>query len=297
MTEDVRFRPDALDLSQPSGDVGAALATLRHQKGITGEALGLLVGFSQAKISKIERGALRASPKDAEKIAAALDASADLVAKLVEWAEQAYGDGANRRAPTRRGTASQQEVFAEEGTAAHVREFQPIAVPGLLQISEYARRVINGYHAIMTTDPSALWAETATMVSLRIQRQERLYDPSKTFEFLLMEAVLANRFASPGSMLAQVDRIEQVSRLPNVTIRIVPQTAELGLPPLHGFQLFDDDMVITEAVDSTIFRDRRSVEFYTHFYNAYVERTVTDLTPILEHYKALYASLALPKDD
>ncbi|ONH26219.1 hypothetical protein [Pseudofrankia asymbiotica] len=72
---------------------------------------------------------------------------------------------------------------------------------------------------------------------------------------MLIRAGAYGRFASPGSRLAQVDRIEWASRLPNGTIRIVPRTVELGLPPLHGFQLFDDDMVIAEAVDSTIFAD------------------------------------------
>ena len=54
--------------------------------------------------------------------------------------------------------------------------------------------------------------------------------------------------------------------------------------------------MITRAVDSTIFLDRRSVEFYTHSYKAYTESAESDLSPILGHYKVLYASLAVPKD-
>jgi hypothetical protein len=171
-----------------------------------------------------------------------------------------------------------------------------MAVPGLLQTGEYARRLINGYRAIMVADPGELWAETAAAISLRARRQERLYDLNKTFEFTIMESVLANRLAPPGYMHGQVERLEQAAALPNVTIRIVPQTADLELPPLHGFMIFDTDAVMTETLDAMIFRDRRTIDFYTHFFDAYAEHTVAELEPILQQYKMMYASMALTKE-
>jgi len=297
MAEEAGFHADTGDLRQAPGDVGAALSALRHQKGVTGKALGALVGFSQAKISKVERGALRASPRDVRKIATALDAPADLVAQLVEWAEQAQGDTtARRRGFAARANASQQDVSAQEARATTIWEFEPTVVPGLLQTSEYARSVINGYRLATVTDLSTRWAETAALVSVRTQRQERLYDLSKTFDFMIMESVLGNRLAPPETMLGQVKRIEQVARHPNITIRIVPQTATLELPPLHGFAILDDDLVITESVDATLYRDRRSLDFYRYFFKAYVHHSVTDLDSIIERYKATYASLILPAD-
>lgn len=297
--EDTRDWSVGIDdqLSSPTAtEVGSALLALRRERGITGAALGELVGFSQAKISKIERGALRPSPGDVERISLALDASREIVADLVRQAIRLRSEGVRPRLP-RRGSAGQQDLYDVEGRAGLIRVFEPLAVPGLLQISEYARRVIQARHALNLQGGAGTRSpETAAMVSLRARRQERLYDDTKTFEFLLMEPVLANRFAPPGYMLAQVDRIEQVSRLPNVTVRIVPMTAYLGLPPPHGFSIFDDRVVVTETTDSMISRDYGSVDFYSHLFDEYAERSAAQLDPIFDDYRTQYASLALPKE-
>ena len=151
-----------------------------------------------------------------------------------------------------------------------------------MQISEYTRRVINAFHAVDIGDHQSKWADTAAMVTQRLQRQERLYDTTKTFEFILMENLLNNLYVTPGYMLAQVDRIEQIASLPNVTVWVVPTEAQLGMPPSHGFMIFDDDVVVTESLDATVYQDRRSVDFYTHFFDSYLEIANGDLFGILE---------------
>src|SRR5690348_4989278 len=70
--------------------VGLALARLRRNGGLTGQKLGQRVGMSQAKISKIETGAVVATPADVELLARALGASNIEVRRLVEQAEQVY---------------------------------------------------------------------------------------------------------------------------------------------------------------------------------------------------------------
>ncbi|MBX6391288.1 MAG: helix-turn-helix domain-containing protein, partial [Frankia sp.] len=283
-----------------AAQLGSRLGALRRSRGMTGEKLAGLVHVSQGKISKIERGVLRPSPGDVERIAVALGASDELVASLVREAEQIQprGGGGRRRAqPSPQGPLLQQDYYLAEGRATLIRSFEPVGVPGLLQISEYTRRMLNAYYAVTGDDPRAHWKDTAEMVSLRTQRQERLYDTSKTFVFVMMEAVLANRFASPGYMLAQVDRIEQASALPNVTIHIVSMDTELRYLPPHGFVLFDHDVVFTESIDAMVHYDRRSVDFYTRFFESYLEIAEVDIGPILEKYKAIYAGLAMPRGD
>ncbi|WP_007516536.1 helix-turn-helix domain-containing protein [Pseudofrankia saprophytica] len=301
MTDEVGFGPSLS--AEPSSssaplaeELGRALHGLRRRKGMTGEALGQAVGVSQAKISKIERGVLKPSLLDVEKIVLALDGSKDELHEFVALATQVQTAGARPRGP-RRGPANQHDYAEAEGRAQLIRNFEPIAIPGLMQISEYTRRVINAFHAVDIGEDQSKWADTAAMVTLRAQRQERLYDRAKTFEFIIMESVLSNRFVTPGYMLAQVDRIEQVAKLPNVTVRVVPATAQLGIPPIHGFHLFDDDMVITESLDATVSQDRRSVDFYTHFFESYREIADADLTDVLERHKHMYAALALPRLD
>jgi transcriptional regulator with XRE-family HTH domain len=275
-------------------ELGRALASLRKNKGMTGEALGRAIGASQAKISKIERGVLRPSPLDVERIVLALDGTKDILVGLVEQATQLQASSARARVP-RRGPINQQDYADAEGRATLIRNLEPVAVPGLMQISEYTRRVINAYHAIDIGDHQPRWADTAAMVTQRAQRQERLYDPSRTFEFILLENVLNNMYVTPGYMLAQVDRIEQIATLPNVTVRVVPSNAQLGLPPSHGFMILDEDLVVTETIDATVYQDRRSVEFYINFFESYLEIANADLNEVLERYKARYAGMAMPR--
>ncbi|WP_045876678.1 helix-turn-helix transcriptional regulator [Pseudofrankia sp. DC12] len=277
-----------------AGELGRALAGLRKRKGMTGEELGRAIGASQAKISKIERGVLRPSPLDVEKIVLALDGSKDALHELVGQATELQSLSSRPRLP-RRGPVNQQDYADLEGRATLVRDFEPITVPGLMQISEYTRRVINAFHAVDIGDHESKWAETAAKVTQRLQRQERLYDTNKTFEFILLENLLNNMYVTPGYMLAQVDRIEQIAKLSNVTVRVVPMTAQLGLPPSHGFMIFDDDVVVTESLDATVYQDRRSVEFYTHFFESYRELATADLEEVLERYKMRYADMARPK--
>ncbi|WP_018506256.1 helix-turn-helix domain-containing protein [Parafrankia discariae] len=277
--------------------MGIVLARLRGERRLTGERLGALVHMSQAKISKIERGVVRPSPVDVERIAVALDAPRALVASLVDQASADQGIGGATRGPARRGTFGQHDFFAEEARAHRIRIMEPILIPGLLQVGEYTRRVISEYFSLTHGDAESKSAETAATVSLRARRQELLYDLSRKFEFVIFETVFRNRFAAPGAMLDQVDRVEAVAQLSNVTVKVVPDTADLGYPPMQGFTILDDNVVLAESMDATILRDRKSVDFYTRFFDQYAGRGVDDLETILTRYKTLYADLARPKGD
>jgi transcriptional regulator with XRE-family HTH domain len=295
-TPEADMPSDAMSREQ----LGTLLAGLRKERRLSGERLGGLVGMSQGKISKLERGVLRPSPEDVERIVRALDrqlpVGIELERDLVEKARRLRTSGPQRRSdPVGRGAPRQQDYLDAESNAVLIRNFEPIAVPGLLQIDQYTRRLVNAFHAVTVGDDKAHWPHTAATVALRAQRQKLLYDTSKTFQFVLMESVLSNLFATPGVMLAQVDRIEQASMLDNVTIRIVRNFTELPYAPVLGISLFDDQLVITEALDATIWYDERTIGNYAKFFETYFERADGDLGPILEVYKAIYADLARPK--
>jgi transcriptional regulator with XRE-family HTH domain len=298
VTDDVDIVP-SLSVEPSSSslgeELGRALASLRKNKGMTGEALGKAIGASQAKISKIERGVLRPSPLDVERIVLALDGSKDALHALVEQATVLQTSSTRPRV-LRRGPINQQDYADVEGRATLIRNLEPVAVPGLMQISEYTRRLINAYHAVDIGEHQPRWADTAAMVTQRTQRQERLYDLSRTFEFVLLENVLNNMYVTPGYMLAQIDRIEQIAALPNVTVRVVSMDAQLGLPPSHGFMILDEDLVVTETIDATVYQDRRSVEFYINFFESYREIADADLGEVLERCKSRYAGMAMPRD-
>lgn len=285
---------------QSAADIGRILGSLRRGRGLTGGDLGARVGMSQAKISKLERGQLRQSPADVERIGRALEMPENMLREVVGCAERLHSAAVVARRGSRRraGAIGQQDYFTEEGRAGLLRSFEPVAVPGLLQISEYARRVVNGYFSLQYAQDASeqeWYADTAATISLRAQRQERLYDSHRTFDFVMMESVLSNRFAPPASMLAQIDRIEKVAELSNVTVRLVPTGAELTFPPAQGFTLIDDRVVILESIEATIVRDRRTVDFYRRAHDYFVQNSETDLGRMVGGYKAMYADLARPR--
>src|SRR5687767_9161149 len=81
----VRAVDDHPPASSPDTDtepVGAALARLRRDKGLSGRQLGDLVGLSQASVSRIETGATAPDPALIGRLAAALDAPPDVVRSL-----------------------------------------------------------------------------------------------------------------------------------------------------------------------------------------------------------------------
>ncbi len=291
-------------------EIGAILADLRRRQGTTAETLGSVVGMSQPKISKIERGVSRPKPEDVHRLATALNAPPEMVAELVEKARQLppvvrRGQPRPPRAPTPamredsvEGVVGQHQYFDEEGMARHIQNLEATIVPGLLQTSEYTRQLVNSYHAFSEGGSSQpMWQRTAATVALRAQRQQRLYDTKKTFIFVIMESVILNRVGTPGNMLAQVDRIEAAAELPNVTILIVPTTAQINHPPLHGFTILDGATVLTEALDTVRHHDPSTLRFYQRSFEHYASLGDARLDLLLERYKRLYADQARPREE
>jgi transcriptional regulator with XRE-family HTH domain len=288
-----------------ANELGRKIGRLRRERRLTGHELGGQVEMSQAKISRIETGAVVPTPAELKRLATALEAAPDVIADLFSTADALRSSALGRRSPQRGalgqrgqppgGMLGQQEYSVEEVKARQIRSFEPIVVPGLLQIGEYTWRILHGYLEAALGSSEDRRAEIAAIVTLRTKRQELLYSPDKTFEFVIMESVLRNRFTAPGYMLAQIERLEGAATLPNVTIRVVSDLAELVFPPVTGFTLLDDEVVVTESMHAQWSRDRKSVDFYRRLFDAYVASRETDLAPILQRYKVRYADLARPQ--
>src|SRR2546430_11494846 len=119
--------------------VGRILARMRTAKNLTGKQLAVLVGMSQPKISRLERGIGAADPEDVARIARALGADEPEVLRLVEIVERSQA-GVSDWLPNPDRLASRQITVARSEAESHTfRVFQPAVIPGPLQTSEYAR--------------------------------------------------------------------------------------------------------------------------------------------------------------
>lgn len=137
-------------------------------------------------------------------------------------------------------TQHQRELGELEQEARGIVVFQPTMIPGILQVADYARRVMS------QGNPSAQ-ADIAQAVRERLERQDILYDQNKHFEFLLTETALRWRPGPAELMRAQFDRVISVASLPNVSLGILMLDQEAPDAFLHPFVLFelDDDALVT----------------------------------------------------
>ena len=136
------------------------------------------------------------------------------------------------------------EAFAEymalEQIAAGVRTFESMLVPGLLQTADYGRAMAVGN----AWDWTAVEGEGADMeikINVRLARQQRLYAaPPMSLHAIIDENVIRRGIGGAEVMAAQLRHIEEVSRLPNVVIQIVPisRGAYPGLESA-GFSILD----------------------------------------------------------
>jgi hypothetical protein len=116
-------------------------------------------------------------------------------------------------------TLNRYDVFIGlEQTATVLSEFQPVWIPGLLQTGTYVD-AMTGWGSHLSAE------ERATEVQLRMQRQDRLTGAdAPEVSFLLDESILYRPIGGLAAFVDQLQHLIDMSRLPNVSIRVVPQS-------------------------------------------------------------------------
>ncbi|MYV92099.1 helix-turn-helix domain-containing protein [Streptomyces sp. SID1034] len=237
--------------------IGAALRTLRDAAGLTGDAVARRAVMSAGKLSKIENGKVLPSVQDVDLILTALEVSGEakegfLAAARAQVTEETAWRLLRRTGPWKH----QRAIRAVEAGTTELRLFQGQLVPGLLQTPEYAAAVF--------ALPPALPRETlARTVAARMERQAVLHEPDRSFVFLICEHVLRWLISEPTVMALQLDRIIAVSRLPNVSLGVVPMGRRMPDFPMTCFSLHDDRLVIVETFHAEVTtRDPKDVLLY-----------------------------------
>ncbi|MFD7885401.1 helix-turn-helix domain-containing protein [Streptomyces bauhiniae] len=243
--------------------LGAALRALRQASGKEAKAVARGALMSPSKLSKIENAKLAPSAADVERILVSIGVSDEIKVEYTEAARTAGTETTEWRLLKRVGVhKGQQEVKALEAQMSTLRMFQPALVPGLLQIPEYIRAVLQRHD---------LSAETlARTISGRLERQAIVYDGSKSLRFIITEPVLRWRIVPPPVMAAQLDRIASISRLANVDIRVVPLNVRQHDMANHSFAIRDNRMVTVETVHAEVLvTDPRDVDVYVRKFNGF----------------------------
>ncbi|GLY07737.1 MULTISPECIES: helix-turn-helix transcriptional regulator [Actinoplanes] len=270
--------------------VGAALARWRKRKDLSGQALGAMVGISQAKISRLENSVSTPDPQDVRRIAEAMELPDDEIERLVALADRSSEQLVDWHS-TEPGLPERQQYLRHlESSTREVRIFQPAVVVGLLQTSEYARAILTALRTELADDQIADSEQTVSAaVTARMERSQVLYDPHREFRFIMAEAVLTNQVCEPADMLAQIERLRKLAELPNIDIRFVPQDAVWSVAPFHGFELMGDRQVFVDLFNtSLVSRGRRTVRHYQRVFESFESVAETDIGPVLDAHQKRY---------
>ena len=149
-------------------------------------------------------------------------------------------------------------AYEAEATALYV--FQHSLIPGLLQTPAYAR-------AVLATRPNTTEDELDNLVAARLARQAILTrddPPAPLLWALIDEGALHRPVALAEVMHDQLMDLVRMSRLPNVTIQVVPYSAGGHTGLLGAFVIADIDsspgiVFVEDIADGRVFEDPGAV--------------------------------------
>jgi transcriptional regulator with XRE-family HTH domain len=234
------------------------LRRLRSQAGLTQRQVADSLYWSPSKMIRIEQGTVRITPTDLQALLGLYGISdPTVVAELIMMARE------SKKLPFAeyRDIISAEAVkyFQYEANASIVRQVTPILVPGLLQIEEYTRALLEAYGT--STD------RVDRIVESRKERQE-LFERSDRLEafFILDEAVLRRAVGGPKVMGRQIDHLVEMSRRSEVSIQVLPFTvgahSAMKGPFVHLEFPEDNDpdvIFVENTLGDTLFRDDEEI--------------------------------------
>jgi transcriptional regulator with XRE-family HTH domain len=199
--------------------LAAELRRLREHANLTGDQVAEHMKWSASKVSRLENAHTPPRPAELKKLLA-LYGFADRATDLLELAQEAETGNAWWEKYSQSLSPEYAALIGMEVEATAEMSWAPLIVPGLLQTSDYAREVTNGFvEGIAPVSPR----ETIRRVEARLKRQEVLTrDNPLEFSAVLDQSVLARRFGNQNVMYDQVERLLKLSERANITLRILP---------------------------------------------------------------------------
>jgi transcriptional regulator with XRE-family HTH domain len=225
-------------------DVAERLRELMLDAGLQGRELAAACGWHPSKTSRIISATT--APADADirawcRACGSDDQADDLIAKS-RAADSMYLEW--RRMESTGLRAAQESVRPLYERTQRFRVYSSWLLPGLLQTQEYTTAILSAIR-----DRRGLVDDVVAAVEERMARQHILTEGNHRFAFLVEESVLRNGLAGPEVMSDQLEHLLTVSRLPRVSVGIVPMEPNRETAwPVEGFWIYDTAQVSVELV-------------------------------------------------
>ncbi|MFD7776605.1 helix-turn-helix domain-containing protein [Streptomyces sp. NPDC059753] len=261
------------DYQQSREALGERLRELRfsHPDGrLTGAQLAERLGWSPAKVSKLENGRQTATADDLRAWADATGqpgAFEELRSRLAGF-ESHIRSWRRQLASGHRAAQDAHNTAQAHATVLHAWESSWVV--GILQTPDYARSIFTRFSELHRSP-----RDVEDAVRARIKRQELLYTGTRRYRIIMWEAVLRAMVCPPSVLASQLDRLAGVVGMDTVELGIVPFGASLKLPPGSGFWIYDERQVVTETWHSELWlEDADSVATYMRAWKTLEESAV-----------------------
>jgi transcriptional regulator with XRE-family HTH domain len=233
--------------------LAAELRRLRDEARLTGEEVGERLGWSAAKVSRVETAKIAINASDLARLLDLYEVSGQRRDRLAELGRSAgergwwdaYADTLGPEYAT---------LIALEAQAERARWYAALIVPGLLQTEEYAREIIRS--TLLISPPG----EIERRVQVRMTRQGVL-----TKDQPLRLSVVLDEGAEV--MREQLRHLAEVSRWENIELQVLPDAsgahpAITGEFTILGFpELVSPDVVYLENMTSNIYVEQEAEVF------------------------------------
>jgi transcriptional regulator with XRE-family HTH domain len=224
-----------------------ALRELRHEAGLTQDAVAARMGWHSSKLFRLENArSPRVDWLDVRELMDLYGVTSPHREALIQLARDARMMG---------WWTPYRDVFtgsyvALEDEASAMRLYCPELVPGLLQTEHYARAVIRAVR------PGYDDESVERRVTARLVRQKALLDRENSPELLcvLNEAVLRRQVGDGHLMAAQLRALADAASRPRLTLQVLPFSAGAHAALEGGFVLIefpdeqDPDVVYVEGI-------------------------------------------------
>jgi len=231
------------------------LRQFREHAGLTGEQVAEQMGWSVAKVYRIEGDRVRVLPRDVQRLLKLYGISGEQAEAVLELARAARAKDWWHQYSGAIPEWFQFYVGLEAATSG-MQEYCAELVTGLLQTEAYAR-------AVMAAAARSDVEEMDRQVAVRLERQKRLTSAdAPALWVVLNEAVLHRQVGGPAVMRDQLAHIAQMAGRGNVTVQVLPFTAGAHPAMLGSFTLMqfpdpaDKDVVYLEAETSALYLEK-----------------------------------------
>ncbi|HVK23469.1 MAG TPA: helix-turn-helix transcriptional regulator [Actinokineospora sp.] len=244
--------------------LGSQLRKLREKSEVSRGDAGYAIRGSESKISRMELGRVGFKERDVEDLLTMYGVTDPTEREqFLSLVKQSNEPGWWHRYSDLMPTWFTDFVGLEE-SASRIQTCELQFVPGLLQTEEYTRVLASHGRPERASD------ETERRVTLRMSRQKVLHrtDAPKLWA-VIDESVLYRPIGGPRVLRDQIDHLLEVTRLPNITLQVVPYAlsgyaAETSFTMLRFTEAELPDLVYVEHLGGAVYLDRREeIEKYS----------------------------------